>query len=115
MLFSFEVVVKTNDTSKYKVGGCLTPDFDDRELFREVSNSYIEFFRHEGVSLKDNVVIKDDCITFADFDIVVISNVLKVLSTNLDFKIRTSVKNDCRFIPSSCEPLFKMEMHRLFE
>ena len=114
MLFNFEVVYKTDDSAKYKIGGSLSPEFVDRELFEQVKDAYREVLLKEGVSFKDKLVIKDECILFADIDIVSISNILKVLSSNLDFKINTSVSKNCKFIPSSCEPLFRMEVHRLF-
>ena len=114
MVFSFEMVAKTNSVSKYKIGGCLTPEFNDKELFIQVKDAYTEIFTKENVDLRNHMVIKDEYILFSDFDIVVMSNVLKILSNNLGFKIKPVVKDDCRFIPSSCEPLFKMEIHRLF-
>lgn len=114
MVFSFEMVAKINSDSKYKVGGCLAPEFNDKELFIQVKDAYNEIFTKENVDLKSHLIIKDDYILFSDFDIVVISNILKILSNNLGFEIKSVVKDDCRFIPSSCEPLFKMEIHRLF-
>ena len=114
MVFSFEMVAKINSDSKYKVGGCLAPEFSDKELFIQVKDAYNEIFTKENIDLKSHMIIKDDYILFSDFDIVVISNILKILSNNLGFEIKSVVKDDCRFIPSSCEPLFKMEIHRLF-
>lgn len=114
MVFSFEMVAKINSDSKYKVGGCLAPEFNDKELFIQVKDAYNEIFTKESIDLKSHMIIKDDYILFSDFDIVVISNILKILSNNLGFEIKSVVKDDCRFIPSSCEPLFKMEIHRLF-
>lgn len=114
MVFSFEMVAKINSDSKYKVGGYLAPEFNDKELFIQVKDAYNEIFTKENIDLKSHMVIKDDYILFSDFDIVVISNILKILSNNLGFKIKSVVKDDCRFIPSSCEPLFRMEIHRLF-
>lgn len=114
MVFSFEMVAKTNSVSKYKIGGCLRPEFNDKELFFQVKEAYIEIFKKEKADLKNHMIINDGYILFSDFDIVVVSNILKILSNNLGFSIKTEVKDDCKFIPSSCEPLFKMEVHRLF-
>ena len=115
MLFNFEMVIKTNDSSKYKIGGSLTPESCDNDLFSQVREAYLDVISKEQITFENRLVIKDDCILFVDIDIVSMSNILKVLGKSLDFKINPIVNKDCKFIPSSCEPLFKMEVHRLFE
>lgn len=115
MLFNFEMVVKTSDSIKYKIGGSLTPESTDKELFEQVRNTYRLIIDNERITFENHLVIKDDCILFVDIDIVSISNILKVLSSGLGLKIKPIVTNKCKFIPQSCEPLFKMEVHRLFE
>ena len=115
MLFNFEMVIKTDNISKYRVGGSLVSEDTDKDLFNQVKDAYREVIDNEKITLQNHLIIKDDCILFVDIDIVSISNILKVLSTSLDFKIKPVVTKGCKFTPSSCEPLFKMEVHRLFE
>lgn len=114
MFFNFEMVVKTDNVTKYKIGGSLTPENDDKEMFDELKEAYQELLDKEGIILKNHLVIKDDCILFAGVDIISMSNILKQLSTSLGFKVTPVVIKGCKFTPTSSEPLFKMEVHRLF-
>lgn len=115
MLFNFEIVIKTSGNEKYKIGGGLVPEDCDKDIFSQVREAYIDVISKEEITFQNHLVVKDDCILFIDIDIVSISNILKVLSENLGFKINPRVSTDCKFKPASCEPLFKMEVHRLFE
>lgn len=115
MLFNFAVVHKVNSTYKYRIGGSLTPEDSDKEAFAQVRDAYTEFLKKEGITLGDNFVIKENEILFVNIDIVTVSNVIKVLSKNLDLTIRSGFEDKCTFIPESCEPLFRMEYHRLFK
>lgn len=114
MLFNFEVVVKVNDITKYRIGGSLTPESTDKEIFDEVKQAYEEILEKEKVNFQNHLIIKDDCILFVDVDVISMSNILKVLSKGLGFSIKPNVITECKFQPTSCEPLFKMEIHRLF-
>lgn len=117
MVFNFEVITKINSSSKYKIEGYLEPELDDeedKELFTQIKDSYVEIFNQNELDLNDNMTFKENCIYFSDFDVVVLSNIFKILKKNLDFDIKLNIKDDCKFIPSFCEPLAKMEIRRLF-
>lgn len=115
MLFNFEMVYKTNSELKYRIGGRLIPEECDKDIFVQVKDEYKRIIDEENISFQDHLVLKDDCILYADIDIISMSNILKILSKNLEFKINPVVDKGCVFKPSSCEPLFKMEINRLFK
>ena len=114
MLFNFELVVKVTSITKYRIGGSLTPEENDKELFNQVKDAYQDVIDNNSIYFNNHLILKDDCILFVDVDIISMSNILKLLSRNLGFTIKPNVTSDCKFQPSSCEPLFKMEIHRLF-
>lgn len=114
MIFRFEIVFKTDDNLKYRIGGKLEPTFDDYDMFSEVKNAYISILDKEKITFGEHLIIRDEYIVFSDIDIISISNILKVLKDNLGIEITPLVDDNCKFSPKSCEPLFKMEIHRLF-
>lgn len=114
MLFNFELVVKVNNITKYRIGGSLTPEEGDKELFEQVKDAYKEIIDNNSIDFLNHLIIKDDYILFVDIDIITMSNILKLLGKNLRIDIKPNVVPDCKFQPAACEPLFKMEIHRLF-
>lgn len=115
MLFKFGVVCKVNDRCKYRVGGVLEPEEADKGLFADVRDAYKEYLSSNNMNFGDNLIIKDTGITFTNIALDDMVNVLTLLSHNLDFEIKPVVDSSCNFVPQSCEPLFKMEIHRLFK
>ena len=114
MLFNFELVIKVDSVYKYKIGGSLTPEVSDLDIFNQVKEAYRSIFESEEVDLSNNLIIKDDCILFVNIDVISMSNIMKVLSNGLGIKVKPVITKNCRFTPASCEHLFKMEVHRLF-
>lgn len=113
MVFNFEVVAKA-EKEGYVIGGTLLPSDDDKELFKEIQDSYSEVLTGDlGTGLTGRVSVEEDRITFVAFDIMTIVNVLKLLQKNLGVSIEHNITSTCRFIPNSCKALFNMEIHKL--
>ena len=113
MKFNFEKAV-AGHTGSYIVDGKLVADAGDIDIFNQVKDSYASIIGQGDIDFGKHLTVGDSYIQFGDVDLTVMSNMLKILRSNLGLSITADFTEDCTFTPSSCEPLFKMEVRNKF-
>ena len=86
MNFNYVIVNNTDNSSKYKVSGYLTPSENDKDVFEVLKNSYKEIFNEYKLD-SDNMAIKDNELVFVDISFDTMINFLALLSSSLKVNI----------------------------
>lgn len=113
MRFIIDVIAALQNSYKFSVAGRLVAETaEDDELMAMMV---------EGLKSMDNIIHGDvrvaamkNSIVYNDIPIVTCANIIRTFERNFGISIPTELSSSAEVIPSSCRPLARMEISRLF-